>query len=74
MSNTSSTNRESAQWLASAFKEVDWPIPAYLPLGFLSPLAIAVKTAPQDAKLDIMCEKLRSAYTPRYLASMFLDR
>ena len=41
-----STNREFAEYLASAFKQVDWPIPPYLNLGFLSPLAKAIKDAP----------------------------
>jgi hypothetical protein len=74
MSTNASTNREFAEWLAIAFKEVDWPIPPYLQLGFLSPLAKAVKDAPQDAKLEIMREKLAGAYTAEYLAGMFLDR
>jgi len=75
MSSDASTNREYAEWLATAFKEVDWPIPPYLQLGgFLSPLAKAVNEAPQDAKLEIMRERLSSAYDAAYLAVMFLDR
>jgi len=76
MSTSASTNREFAEWLANAFKEVDWPIPPYLQLGgFLSPLAKAVRdAATQDAKLAIMREKLSGAYTADYLASMYLDR
>lgn len=75
MSSDASTNREFAEWLANAFREVDWPIPPYLQLGgFLSPLAKAIKDASEDAKLGIVCERLGSAYSPRYLASMFLDR
>ena len=75
MSSNASTNREFAEWLANAFKEVDWPIPPYLQLGgLLSPLAKAIKDAPEDAKLAIVCERLGNAYSPRYLASMFLDR
>jgi len=34
----------------------------YLNLGFLSPLAKAIKDAPQDAKLAIMREKLAGDY------------
>jgi hypothetical protein len=68
------TNSEYAMWLANAFKEVDWPIPPYLRLGFLSPLARAIKDAPVGAKLAIVCEHLGHAYSPRYLASMFLGR
>jgi hypothetical protein len=74
MSNNASTNREFAEWLANAFKEVDCPIPPYLQLGFLSPLAKAVKEARPDKKLQIMLESLGNAYTPEYLAAMFLDR
>jgi hypothetical protein len=74
ISTNASTNRQFAEWLATAFKEVDWPIPPYLPLGgCLSPLAKAVRDAPQDAKLAIMREKLVGAYSADYLARMFLD-
>jgi hypothetical protein len=46
MSTDASTNRGYVQWLADAFKEVDWPIPPYLQLGgFLSSLARAIKDA-----------------------------
>lgn len=69
MPNDASTNREFAEYLANAFKEVDWPIPPYLRLGFLSPLAKAIKDAPQNAKLAIMGEKLAGAYTADYLAA-----
>jgi hypothetical protein len=74
MRNDGSTNREFAEYMANAFKEVDWPIPPYLNLGFLTPLAKAIKDAPQDAKLAIMREKLASVYTVDYLAAMYLDR
>lgn len=58
MTTDSSTNRELAEYLADAFRQVDWPIPPYLNLGFLSPLAKAIKDAPQDGKLAIMREQL----------------
>lgn len=46
------------------FAEADWPFPPYLQLGgFLSPLAKAVKDAPKNAKLEIMRERLGSAYS-----------
>jgi hypothetical protein len=66
MTSDISTNRDFAEYLASAFKQVDWPIPPYLNLGFLSPLAKAIKDAPQDAKLAIIREKLAGAYTADY--------
>jgi hypothetical protein len=75
MSSNATTNREFTEYLANAFREVDWPIPPYLPLGgFLSPLARAVKDAPKDAKLEIMRERLGGAYSSEYLAAMSLDR
>jgi hypothetical protein len=74
MPTDTSTNREFAEYLANAFKQVDWPIPPYLTLGFLSPLAKAIRDAPQDAKLAIVREKLAGAYTADYLAAMYLDR
>jgi hypothetical protein len=76
MSTNASTNREYAQYLANAFKEVDWPIPPYLQLGgFLSPLAKAIKdAATADAKLAIVRERLSGAYNASYLADMYLDR
>jgi hypothetical protein len=75
MSSNAATNREFAEWLANAFKEVDWPIPPYLQLGgFLSPLAKAIKGATKDAKLEIVRDWLGSAYSAEYLAAMFLDR
>ncbi len=75
MSSNASTNREFAEYLATTFKEVDWPIPPYLPLGdFLSPLAKAVRDAPQSTKIAIMRENLAGAYSADYLAGMFLDR
>lgn len=74
MPTDSSTNREFAEYMADAFKQADWPIPPYLNLGFLGPLAKAIKDAPQDAKLRIMREKLAGAYDAQYLAGMYLDR
>jgi hypothetical protein len=76
MSTNASTNREYAQYLANAFKEVDWPIPPYLQLGgFLSPLAKAIKDAvTADAKLTVVRERLSGAYNASYLADMYLDR
>ena len=75
MSSNATTNRDFAEWLANAFREVDWPISPYLQLGgFLSPLAKAIKDATKDEKLDIVRERLGNAYSPEYLASMFLDR
>jgi hypothetical protein len=67
-------NKEPAQWLANAFKEVDWPIPPYLRLGFLTKLAKAIEEAPPDLKPKIMYQHLAQAYGPEYLAIMLLER
>jgi hypothetical protein len=72
--NDASTDREFAEYMANAFKEVDWPIPPYLNLEFLAPLAKAIKDAPLGAKPAIVREKLAGAYTADYLAAMYLDR
>lgn len=75
MTSSVDTNREYAQWLANAFREVDWPIPPYMQLGgFLHPLAKAIKEATPESKLDIMRERMGSAYSADYLADMFVDR
>jgi hypothetical protein len=70
------TNREATQWLADAFKEVDWPIPPYMQLGeFLVPLARAIKEQPsREGKLAIMRTRMADAYTTSYLASVVLER
>lgn len=75
MCSNATTNREFTEWLANAFREVDWPIPPYLQLGgFLVPLAKAIKEAPQDEKLEVVRERLSAAYSARYLAVMYLER
>jgi hypothetical protein len=45
-----------------------------LRIGFLSPLAKAIEAAPPDQKSKILLHGLSVAYTPDYLAGMFLDR
>ena len=61
MSSNAATNRELAEWLVNAFKEVDWPIPPYLQLGgFLSPLAKAVKDARRMRRLRSCAKGLRA--------------
>lgn len=76
MSTNADTNRGFMQWVADAFKQVDWPIPPYLALGgFQAPLAKAILEAPtQDAKLAVVREQLAGAYTCDYLASMYIGR
>lgn len=74
MSSTALMNKEPAQWLGNAFKKVDWPIPAYLAMGFLGQLAKAVHDAPQAHKLEIMRQGMVRAYDREYLAVMFLER
>jgi hypothetical protein len=67
-------NRAPAEWLANVFKVVDWPIPAYLTAGSLHRLAKVIENAPQESKLEIMRQAFATAYTPDYLAGMFLTR
>jgi hypothetical protein len=74
MSTQALMNKGPAEWLATAFREVDWPVPAYLAMGFLGSLAKRIQDAPPDAKPEIMREALAMVYTPHYLASMFLER
>jgi hypothetical protein len=74
MSKYALLNKAPTEWLANAFKEVDWPIPPYLTTAFLNQLAKRVKDAPPDAKLEVMRTTLAHAYTPEYLARMFLER
>jgi hypothetical protein len=66
--------RALGEWLAKNFKEVDWLIPAYLNTGFLSKLAHAIEGAPPQERPQIMQANLAEAYSPDYLASMFLER
>jgi hypothetical protein len=72
--NVSPNDRAFADWLAQAFREVDWLIPAYLTMGFLSEFAGAIKKATPDTKLEIMRLTLAAVYEPNYLASMVLER
>jgi hypothetical protein len=67
-------NRELPEWLASIFKQVDWPIPPYLRIGFLSSLAKAIEAAAPKLRSQIMREHLAQAYGPEYLAAMLLER
>lgn len=67
-------NRASAEWLANAFKEVDWLIPAYIQLGYLNALARAIENAPQNHKLEILQRALNQTYNEDYLSVMLLER
>jgi hypothetical protein len=69
MSKHALMNKEPAEWLANAFKKVDWPVPAYLAMGFLGPLAKKIQDAPPGAKSEIMRQALATAYSPHYLLS-----
>jgi hypothetical protein len=67
-------DRALAEWLARAFKRVDWPVPPYLSVAFLSGLAHDIEAAQPQERLQIMQAKLAEAYSPRHLAAMFLER
>ncbi len=67
-------NKELPEWLAKAFKKVDWPIPPYLTIGFLSRLAKDIEDAAPDLRSEIMRRHVAQAYSPEYLATMLLER
>ncbi len=68
------TNRDYAERLAKTFKEVDWLIPAYLTLGFLSRFAHAIDAARPDQRLELVRVTLAAVYNADYLATMLLER
>jgi hypothetical protein len=68
------TNRDYTERLAKTFKEIDWLIPAYLSLGFLSKFAHAVDVAPPDQRLELVRLTLAGVYDADYLAAMMLER
>jgi hypothetical protein len=74
ISNDPRSEKASAEWLASRFKEVDWLVPPYLNTAFLNNLAHAIEVAPPHQRLQIMQSILSNAYGPDYLADMFLER
>jgi len=68
------TNKAPAEYMAKAFKEVDWPIPPYLMVGFLNRLAHDITIAHPAHKMEIMYQAIRHTYNPLYIATMFLER
>jgi hypothetical protein len=68
------TQSALAEWLGARFKEVDWLVPPYLRVEFLSGLAHAIEMAPPPERLQVMQVNLAHAYGPDYLAGMFLER
>jgi hypothetical protein len=66
-------NKETAEWLAGAFGEVDWPIP--VSNDGLSQSAWQTRIGcSAGLKLEVMHAALAAAYTSDYLARMFVDR
>jgi hypothetical protein len=74
MSSTALTNKQPAQWLANAFKQVDSPIPVYVPMGFLTKLAKEIETTPQDLKAEVLRKGLAEIWQPLNLATNYLER
>lgn len=74
MPNNAETNKAYAEWLANAFRQVDWLIPAWLTMGFLSQFAKAIETTPAAARPALLRSTLRIVYGPDHLAAMYLDR
>jgi hypothetical protein len=61
--------------LASTFRQVDLPVPAYVNNEILGRLARAIEAANSpEAKLDVMRAVLASIYTNENLAKMLLER
>jgi hypothetical protein len=74
MSEATQQNRAHAEWLAQRFKEIDWLVPAYLTIGFLSRFAGALDKAAPERRLEMMRLILSAVYTPEYLATTYLER
>lgn len=74
MANDAETNRAYAEWLANAFRQVDWLIPAWLTMGFLSQFAKAIETTAPAARPELLRRTLTLVYGPDHLAPMYLDR
>jgi hypothetical protein len=69
-----STDKDFAERLARTFKEVDWLIPAYVPLGLVTKFAKAIEDTPADQKLAIVRSTLGNFYNAERLATMLLER
>ena len=67
-------NRPYAEWLAEAFRSVDWLIPAYLPSGFLSKVAVAINASEKNQKVTVLRFILSDIYSPLYMATFYLER
>ncbi len=67
-------NKPYAEWLANAFKSVDWLIPAYLPMGLLSNIAKAIYASQEDEKVTVLRFILSTMYSPQYMATFYLER
>jgi hypothetical protein len=74
ISPSASMNKDFAERLARIFKEVDWLIPAYLPLGLVTKFAKAIEDTPADQKLAIVRSTLGNFYNAERLATMLLER
>jgi hypothetical protein len=68
-----STNKDFAERLARTFKEVDWLIPAFLPLDLVTKFAKEIEDTPADQKLAIVRSTLRNVYNAERLATMLLE-
>jgi hypothetical protein len=60
------------QRLAATFKSVDWVIPAYIQMGFLSQFAATIERAPLAEKQDILKSMLPRIYNEDHLSAMLL--
>jgi hypothetical protein len=60
--------------LAAAFQSVDWLIPPYLSLGYLSPLGAEIENASPAQKRQVLEEALEQSYNDDYLSRMLICR
>lgn len=61
------------RWVV-AFKSVDWVIPAYIQMGFLSQLVIDIENAEPSNKQAVLEDALVNTYDPMYLSAMLLEK
>ena len=73
MANATYGDRTIALHLGSVFESVDWLIPAYLQMGFLSRLALVIKQTDSQDKLNVFRAIISLVYNREYLAVFFLE-
>lgn len=70
----SQKDRSHAEWMAEKFKEIDWPIPVCLSVGFLGKLAHSISITVLDERPKMIRSIFQEIYAPIYLSTVFLER